>query len=107
LPALVLTATGVSCITVDGAELRERIVERNETERYYVCEITESSMPLRSHRSVLAVHGRGGQSHVGWSARFFALDAETPVKLDRTFAQVYRDGLESLRALVEGRAPHE
>lgn len=58
-----------SCITVDGAELRERIVERNETERYYVCAITESSMPLRSHRSVLAVHGRGGQSHVGWSAQ--------------------------------------
>ena len=36
--------------------------------------------------------------------RFVALDAETAVKLDRTFAQVYRDGLESLRALVEGRA---
>jgi hypothetical protein len=41
------------------------------------------------------------------SSRFVALDAETAVKLDRTFAQVYRDGLESLRALVEGHAPHE
>ncbi len=43
--------------TVDGAELRERIVERSDEDRFYVYEITDSPMPVSSYRSKLSVDG--------------------------------------------------
>jgi uncharacterized protein YndB with AHSA1/START domain len=105
LPALAsseLDGDERSCTTVDGAELKERIVEHNDAERYYVYEITEAPMPVESYRSVLSVHGHDGHSHVGWQADFEAGDAAAAAELEAAFAQIYREGLENLRAHVEG-----
>jgi uncharacterized protein YndB with AHSA1/START domain len=107
LPALASSALHGderSCTTAGGAELKERVVERNEAERCYVYEITESPMPLASFRSVLSVQGHNGHAHVGWSAEFEATDDVARAELEQTFARIYRDGLESLRAHVEGNA---
>jgi uncharacterized protein YndB with AHSA1/START domain len=90
-----------SCTTVDGADLKERIVERNDAERYYVYEITEAPMPLASYRSKLAVEGHDGHSHVTWTADFEPESEASSAELEQTFTQIYRDGLDSLRARVE------
>lgn len=102
-----LTSSGLdgderSCTTVDGASLLEHIVEHNDSERYYVYEITESPMPLASYRSVLAVQGHGDRSHVSWRASFEALDPAASTELEQGFSRIYREGLENLRAYVEG-----
>lgn len=91
-----------SCTTVDGGELQERIVERSDEERFYVYEITESPMPVSSYRSILSVQGHDGHSHVGWTADFEPADDAQAAELKETFTQIYRDGLESLRARIEG-----
>lgn len=91
-----------SCTMVDGARLTERIVERDDSERYYAYEIMDSPMPLASYRSVLAVQGYGAQSHVSWSATFEALDSAASDELERAFSRIYRDGLESLRSVARG-----
>lgn len=93
-----------TCATVEGAQLRERILERSDTDRYYVYEITDSPMPLASYRSELAVRGHDGHSHVTWVAEFEAADDAQADELTQAFTQIYRDGLESLRARVEAGA---
>ena len=93
-----------SCTTVDGAGLTERIVERDDAERYDVYEITDSPMPLNSYRSVLSVQAHDGHSHVAWSADIEPADDAAAAELEQTYTQVYRDGLESLRARVQGGA---
>lgn len=89
------------CMTVEGTQLRERILERSDAERYYLYEIIDSPMPLRSYRSVLSVHGHEGHSHVGWTAEFEAADDAQLDELVQAFTHIYREGLESLRAHVE------
>lgn len=104
LPALAtstLEGEERSCTTVDGADLKERVVERNDADRYDIYEITDSPMPLRSYRSVLSVHGHDGHAHVTWTAEFDAADDAATGELERTFTQIYRDGLLSLRNEVE------
>jgi uncharacterized protein YndB with AHSA1/START domain len=91
-----------SCTTVDGAALKERVLERNDAEHYYVYEITDAPMPVASYRSRLSVDGHDGHSHVGWTADFEAADDAAAPELEQTFTQIYREGLESLRARVEG-----
>lgn len=91
-----------ACTTVDGADLKERIVERNDAERYYVYEITDSPMPISSFRSVLSVQGHDGHSHVAWSADIEPAGDASAEELEQAFGQIYRDGLESLRKRVQG-----
>ena len=104
LPALVRTATGahaspstaLSCGSESSSATRPSATTsaRSPSPRCRCAPIARSS-PFTGAAVSLTSAG---------APRFVALDAETAVKLDRTFAQVYRDGLESLRALVEGRA---
>lgn len=92
------------CLTGDGGELRERIVEHSDTEQSYTYEIVTSPMPLRSYRSTLAVHGHGDHSHVTWEAQFEALEEGQEPELEAMFSGLYREGLVSLRDRVEGAA---
>lgn len=90
-----------SCTTVEGADLTERIVERNDAERYYVYEITASPMPVSSYRSVLSVSGHDGHAHVAWSAEMEPAGDASATELEQTFKQIYRNGLENLRDRVQ------
>ncbi len=90
-----------SCTTVEGADLTERIVERNDAERYYVYEITDSPMPVSSYRSVLSVSGHDGHAHVAWSAEMEPAGDASVDELEQTFKQIYREGLENLRDRVQ------
>lgn len=89
------------CTMVNGAELKERILEHSDEQRFYSYEILEAPMPVRSYRSRLSVHGHDGDSHVQWHAEFEPEDAEQEAELVEMFTQTYRDGLESLRERFE------
>lgn len=90
-----------SCTTQEGAEIVERVLEHSDEGRYYVYEIAESQLPLRSYRSRLAVHGHGDHSHVNWEAEFEAESPDVEPELAQEFGQIYRDGLASLRERLE------
>jgi carbon monoxide dehydrogenase subunit G len=91
------------CTTQTGDRLVERITDRSDEARRYSYEIVESPMPLRSYTSQLAVEGHDDHTHVTWVAEFEAEAAEAEEEIRSTFAEVYRQGLESLRDTVEPR----
>jgi len=91
-----------SCTTVDGADLRERIVESSDDERFYVYDILDSPMPVQSYRSRLAVDGHGDHAHVTWTADFQPSEGADPAEVEAMFSKIYREGLENVRARVEG-----
>lgn len=59
-----------SCTTADGAEIRERALDRSDEGLYYTHEITSSPFPVRSYVSRLSVHGHDGHTHVDWATEF-------------------------------------
>lgn len=89
------------CTMVNGAELKERILEHSDEQRSYAYEIVESPMPLRSYRSRFAVEGHDGHAHVDWVAEFEPEEAGQEAELVEAFTQTYREGLESLRRQFE------
>lgn len=93
-----------SCATEEGATLEERILERSDEQRYYTYEITEAPFPVSAYRSTLSVHGHGDHSHVSWEAEFEPEDAGAGPELTASFSEIYRQGLESLRARFEAPA---
>ncbi len=90
-----------ACTTRDGAEIVERVLEHSEEEHYYIYEITNSPLPLRSYRSRLAVHGHADHSHVTWEAEFDAESPDLEPELATRFGQIYREGLATLRERLE------
>lgn len=89
------------CTMVNGAELKERILEHSDEQRSYSYEIVEAPVPLRCYTSRLSVHGHDGHTHVVWDADFEPEDAEQEGELVEMFTQTYREGLESLRERFE------
>lgn len=89
------------CTMVNGAELKERILEHSDDERSYTYEIVEAPMPLRSYTSRFAVEGHDGHAHVEWEADFEPEEAGQEAELVEAFTQTYREGLESLRQQFE------
>ena len=89
------------CTMVNGAELKERILEHSDAQRSYSYEIVEAPVPLRSYRSRLSVHGHDGHTHVVWEAEFEPGEPEQEAELIETFKRTYREGLESLRERFE------
>lgn len=87
--------------TKDGGAIEERILERSEEGRFYVYEISESPLPLRSYHSRLAVHGHGEHAHVDWEATLEAESPDQEPELTATFSQIYREGLTNLREQLE------
>jgi len=90
-----------TCVTGDGGTIRERILERDDDERFYVYEITESPLPVASYRSRLDVDGHGDHPHVTWTSEFEVTDPAPEDEVAAAIGQLYEDGLEGLRAHLE------
>jgi hypothetical protein len=91
------------CELADGGELVERIIERSDAGRFYEYEIVDAPIPLRSYRSRLTVQDHEGHAHVDWVAEFEPQRGGQEEQLTEAFAATYRNGLEELRARLEGR----
>lgn len=95
------TAEGRACTTADGFEIRERLLEHSDDDRFYTYSIEDSPFPLRSYVSRLSVHEQGHASRVDWVAEFEPESPELEGELEAGFGQLYREALASLRERLE------
>jgi uncharacterized protein YndB with AHSA1/START domain len=91
-----------SCGLAQGGQIEERILEHSDDERRYRYEIREGPMPLRTYVSSLSVDGQDGSTQVRWVADFEPEDPAQEDEVAQTFQQLYAQGLQALKAKVEG-----
>lgn len=85
--------------SAEGAELVERLLERDDLARTYAYTVT-AGPPLRSHRASFTVVPREGGSMIVWHTRAEFLDES--IDAEDRLAAGQRAGLERLKALCEG-----
>lgn len=85
--------------SAEGAELVERLLERDDLARTYAYTVT-AGPPLRSHRASFTVVPREGGSTIVWHTRAEFLDES--IDAEDRLAAGQRAGLERLKALCEG-----
>ncbi len=85
--------------SAEGAELVERLLERDDLARTYAYTVT-AGPPLRSHRASFTVVPREGGSTIVWQTRAEFLDES--IDAEDRLAAGQRAGLERLKALCEG-----
>ncbi|MEV7199242.1 SRPBCC family protein [Streptomyces griseoluteus] len=87
----------------DGDVIVERMVEFDDTGRYYTYTIVQAPFPVVDYLSTLRVHavsGDGDVAEVQWSGRFVPEGAgdDDVVAL---FTDIYREGLDALHETLE------
>ena len=87
--------------SADGAELVERLLDRDDAERRYSYTVI-AGPPLRSHLASFQVLPHGDGSTIVWHTRATFLD-ET-IDTEERLGASQRDGLERLKALCEAAA---
>ena len=87
--------------SADGAELVERLLDRDESERRYAYTVI-AGPPLRSHLGSFQVLPHGEGSTIVWHTRAVFLD-ET-IDAEERLGASQRGGLERLKALCEAAA---
>jgi carbon monoxide dehydrogenase subunit G len=83
-------------ISMSGMEVGERLVRRDDAGRVLVYAIASGPAPVDHHEATITVTPAGSGSHVTW-----AVDVE-PESMLALFQQIYQQGLDSLKAHVEG-----
>ena len=84
--------------SADGAELVERLLERDDAERRYSYTVI-AGPPLRSHLASFQVLPHGDGSTIVWHTRATFLDEA--IDTEERLGASQRDGLERLKALCE------
>ncbi len=85
------------CTAINGAQLEEKIVNRNDAQRSYQYTIESAPMPIDELLATITVSAAGADcSLVTWHTFV------EPAELIETFAPIYREGLENLRTQLEG-----
>jgi hypothetical protein len=84
--------------STDGAELVERLLERDEAERRYAYTVI-AGPPLRSHLASFQVIPNGEGSTILWRTAATFLDES--IDAEARLGASQRDGLERLKALCE------
>ncbi|MGW1534563.1 SRPBCC family protein [Streptomyces aureus] len=87
--------------TVDGAMIREELLERDERRRTLGYRFLDSPFPVSDYRATVVVaapQGPDGGCEVTWTAQFVPHDPATAESLRRTFGDdVFHTGLRSLQ----------
>ncbi len=83
---------------VEGGQITERILGRDDDARRYEYTITDSPMPVESIRAAIEVAGDDGRATVTWTT------SVEPDELAEQFAPIYREGLVNLKRQLEGDA---
>ena len=85
----------------DGASLTERQEFRDEKARCYEYTAIAGVLPCEDYRSRIAVTPSGSGSRITWTATF-TTSAGAPVDAEAFIREVYREGLASAKAKLEG-----
>ncbi|MBP5855550.1 SRPBCC family protein [Marivibrio halodurans] len=88
-------------ILVDGGELLEALLQRDDAARAYAYRIVESPMPVDNYQATFHIEDDGaGGSIAHWSARFDVREDEDPAPVERSVQGIFESGLEQLRQLA-------
>jgi len=84
------------CTAANGADLEERILNRNDAMHSYQYTIESSPMPIEQILATVAVSPAGDDhSLVTWHT------SVEPAELSEMFAPIYREGLQNLKVMLE------
>ena len=87
--------------TAEGAELHERLLERDDARRFYSYSVT-SGAPVASHFASFEVTAEGTGSRVRWATQ--AEPSDPAVDLRERLHASQADALRRVKEIVEGRA---
>lgn len=90
------------CTLVGGGNLVEPIVDHSDEDRFYVYDIAEGPFPMSSYRSRIAVEAADGGSRIVWRGDFEPDDPASEQQMIKTFAGIYRAGLEAVQDQLQG-----
>lgn len=85
--------------TAEGAELHERLLERDEDRRFYSYSVV-SGAPVASHLASFEVTAEGTGSRVRWATQAEPLDPAADIRGRLTASQT--DALDRVKRIVEG-----
>jgi carbon monoxide dehydrogenase subunit G len=88
--------------TAEGAELHERLLERDDARRFYSYSVV-SGAPVASHLASFEVTAEGAGSRVRWATQAEPLDPATDIRARLTASQT--DALDRVKRIVEGGTP--
>jgi carbon monoxide dehydrogenase subunit G len=83
------------CVLGDGGQVKERITEHSDGDRYYAYEILESPLPIRDCSSRLAVTASDQGSLLQWDSAFEA-DGASDEDAAELISGIYRAGLDNV-----------
>lgn len=85
-----------------SGDATERIVERDDPQRYYVYDYLSGPLPLKLYRSRFEVLDHADGSEVVWTAELEAKSADAEAGLAGVISQTYQAGLAELSRRVVG-----
>lgn len=88
--------------TAEGAELHERLLERDDARRFYSYSVV-SGAPVASHLASFEVTAEGAGSRVRWATQAEPLDPAADIRARLTASQT--DALDRVKRIVEGGTP--
>ncbi len=88
--------------TAEGAELHERLLERDDDRRFYSYSVV-SGAPVASHLASFEVTAEGAGSRVRWATQAEPLDPAADIRARLTASQT--DALDRVKRIVEGGRP--
>lgn len=85
----------------DGAgEAAERIIERDDRQRYYVYEFMSGPLPLKLYRARFQVFDHPDGAEVVWAAELQAEPPDTEAGIGQSISRLYRTGLAELSRII-------
>lgn len=85
---------------VDGGEIVEALLQRDEAARAYAYRIVDAPLPVESYQATFHVDDDGaGGAIAHWSARFDVKEGEDPAAVESTVQGLFESGLEHLAQL--------
>lgn len=83
------------CEMQDGGSLVEKIISRDDGQRFYEYTITESPFPMTAHKASFRVEADGAGSRVTWSTNI------EPDELAAEVEPMFEQSMEALKEFIE------
>lgn len=88
---------------VDGGEIVEALLQRDDSARAYAYRIVDAPLPVDNYQATFHVEDDGaGGAIAHWTARFDVREDADPAAVERDVQGLFESGLEHLRQLTAG-----
>ena len=85
---------------VDGGEIVEALLQRDDAARAYAYRIVDAPLPVESYQATFHIEDDGADGAIAhWSARFDVKEGEDVAAVERSVQGIFESGLEHLSQL--------